>query len=408
MSTVQTASPPFVVHSTSVGSVTTRFLDFWLLGGASICVWAVLFFADGFRDSWPVGRHFGNIPAIAFSLALLVNYPHFMLSYKLAYTRGGHFIRTHWWQLIAVPVLLLVWLAASYVYYERPALQVPIIFGAGRVLREFGVNAQVVSGPRVGDVLLTLAFNFMAVTIGWHYTKQVFGCMMVYAHHDRYPLTPIHRTVVKWALFTVWVLTIVDNNIDGVFRQWAGFNYSSFDLPNVAAPLSAAIVAAGAAAIGYLVVARNHRLTGRWPSVNMVVPLLALYVWWLPITRQAEFYLLLTPFFHSLQYLGFVYRVESHRLHAARYRDLRATVIILGAVVAGWVIFELGPAIADERLATVRRWDFFFFVVAATLFVNIHHYFIDNVIWRLSDPVVRAGLIGVADPAAEAPANAVR
>jgi hypothetical protein len=28
------------------------------------------------------------------------------------------------------------------------------------------------------------------------------------------------------------------------------------------------------------------------------------------------------------------------------------------------------------------------------LFINIHHYFIDNVIWRFRDPVVRQRLLG--------------
>ena len=38
-----------------------------------------------------------------------------------------------------------------------------------------------VSGPRLGDLLFALTFNVMIFTVGWHYTKQVFGCMMVYA-----------------------------------------------------------------------------------------------------------------------------------------------------------------------------------------------------------------------------------
>jgi len=33
-------------------------------------------------------------------------------------------------------------------------------------------------------------------------------------------------------------------------------------------------------------------------------------------------------------------------------------------------------------------------MIAAMLFINTHHYFIDNVVWRFKDPQVRAYLLG--------------
>jgi hypothetical protein len=71
---------------------------------------------------------------------------------------------------------------------------------ATRWLLPWGVNAQVLLGPRAGDVLLTAGFNLMVLTIGWHYTKQVFGCMMVYARYDGYLLTPFQRAITRYAL----------------------------------------------------------------------------------------------------------------------------------------------------------------------------------------------------------------
>src|SRR5688500_7112506 len=65
-------------------ALTTRFLDFWLLGGASIVVWMVMIGLQGFRASWAVDQHFANLAVTTASLALIVNYPHFLMSYKLA------------------------------------------------------------------------------------------------------------------------------------------------------------------------------------------------------------------------------------------------------------------------------------------------------------------------------------
>ena len=52
------------------------------------------------------------------------------------------------------------------------------------------------------------------------------------------------------------------------------------------------------------------------------------------------------------------------------------------------------PAHFDSRLGTFDAWGILFFVTSAMLFINIHHYFIDNVIWRFKDPEVRAYLLG--------------
>ncbi|MEQ1760618.1 MAG: hypothetical protein ABL986_20090 [Vicinamibacterales bacterium] len=376
-------------------ALTTRFLDFWLIGGASIAVWLLLVVSEPIRTDWPgpIAQHFSNLYGLSLSLALFINYPHFMWSYKLAYSRGVDFVVAHWWQLIAVPLALIALLAAAYMWFDTPARDVGAIRLAARMLLPFGVNAQVVAGPLVGNVLLTLAFNLMVLTVGWHYTKQVFGCVMVYAHYDGYVLSPRQRATLKWTLRGVWLMAFVDNNRAGTFRGLAGFSYSSFDLPDALLPLAWIVIIGTLVLCGHTVVYANRRRYQRWPSANLVVPFAAIYIWWLPITRQSEFYLLLAPLFHSLQYLAFVYRFEEVSLRDAPKRELRATALMGSVVVAGWLGFEFLPVMADVRFETVGRWGFYFFIVAATLFINIHHYFIDSALWRFRDPVVRRNLL---------------
>jgi hypothetical protein len=360
-------------------ALTTRFLDFWLLGGASLVVWLAMFVADGFRGSAAVDAQFGNVVFAALTLSLVVSYPHFLASYKLAYSRGRTFVLSNAWQLIAVPILLAVLFAAAYFYYD-----VPVDAGAYVTLAR----------PRLGDLLLTAAFHLMIVTIGWHYTKQVYGCMMVYAQFDGYPLTPGQRQLTKWALFTIWAMSLVDFNIAGSWRWFGQFAYASFDLPDAAGPVSQLLVVGGVALVVYRVFYANYRATGRQPTLNMVVPFVALCVWWLPLTRQDEFFYVLAPLFHSLQYLPFVYKLEGARLRRTPHAPLRAASIVAGIVVAGWLAFDALPGVADARSGSFDAWGFYFFVTAAMLFINIHHYFIDNVLWRFRDPQVRAYLLG--------------
>jgi hypothetical protein len=374
-------------------ALTTRFVDFWLLGGASLLVWFVMFATQGFRAAWAIDQHFKNLTVTTASLSLLVNYPHFLISYKLAYSRGRTFVTSHWWQLLVVPALLIATFAFAYAYYNVPVSQLSPVGMLSRDLTGFGNNARVFSGPRLGDLLFGLTFNVMIFTVGWHYTKQVFGCMMVYAYFDRYKFSPRQRTITKYALLSIWWLNFAQGNVAGAQSNFSQFKYYSFDLPDILVPITSLIVAAGVLLVAYDVFWKNYKERGELPSVNMVVPFLALYVWWLPITRQYEFYFLLTPFFHSLQYLAFVYKMEDTRLRGLKNPEVRGTILAFGIVLAGWLAFEFVPNEIDTALGTFNAWQMFFFFTAAMLFINIHHYFIDNVLWRFRDAEIQKYLL---------------
>ena len=374
-------------------ALTTRFVDFWLLGGASLLVWFVMFATQGFRAAWAIDQHFKNLTVTTASLSLLVNYPHFLISYKLAYSRGRAFVTSYWWQLLVVPALLIATFAFAYAYYNVPVSQLSPVGMLSRDLTGFGNNARVFSGPRLGDLLFGLTFNVMIFTVGWHYTKQVFGCMMVYAYFDRYKFSPRQRMITKYALLSIWWLNFAQGNVAGAQSNFSQFKYYSFDLPDILVPITSLIVAAGVLLVAYDVFWKNYKERGELPSVNMVVPFLALYVWWLPITRQYEFYFLLTPFFHSLQYLAFVYKMEDTRLRGLKNPEVRGTILAFGIVLAGWLAFEFVPNEIDTALGTFNAWQMFFFFTAAMLFINIHHYFIDNVLWRFRDPEIQKYLL---------------
>jgi hypothetical protein len=387
------AAPVPRTIETSPRALTTRFADFWLLGGASLLVWLVMIAVQGFRASWAIDQHFKNLTYTAASLSLIINYPHFLISYKLAYSRGRAFVAAHSWQLIIVPALMILVFAIAFFNFDVPVGDLPVLPGLANALTPWGTNARALSGPRLGDLLFTGVFNLMILTVGWHYTKQVFGCMMVYGYFDGYKFTPAQRTLTKAALFSIWAMNFVQANLTGSQNDFSQFKYYSFDLPDIAGPIVQLLVGAGFMAVVYKVFYANYRATRQLPSINLLVPFVALYVWWLPLTRQYEFYFLLTPLFHSLQYLAFVYKMEDTRLRGVRHREARATAIVVGTVLAGWLAFEFLPNSADNALGTFSAWHMFFFFTAAMLFINIHHYFIDNVLWRFRDREVREYLL---------------
>jgi len=347
-----------------------------------------------YRSAWAVDQHFKNLTITTLSLTLVVNNPHFLISYKLAYSRGRSFVAMHWWQLVAVPLALVGIFALAYRNFDQPTAEaLPLLTGLGRALAAQGAATGLWTTPKLGDFLFGAAFNVMFFTVGWHYTKQTFGCMMLCANFDGYPLSPTQRSLIKWNLLSVWWVNFAYGNRHESRLTFSSFSYYTLDLPDVLAPLAACILAAGLVLVLYRVVYVNYRASGRLPGANLLVPFVAIYVWWMPFTQQPEFYMLLTPLFHSLQYLAVVYKLEDSRLTGAPHRELRATALVLGVIAAGWLSFEFLPNTVDNWLGTFQTWHVFFFFTAAMLFINIHHYFIDNVVWRFKDPVVKKYLL---------------
>ncbi|MEQ1898631.1 MAG: hypothetical protein ABL971_14725 [Vicinamibacterales bacterium] len=85
--------------------------------------------------------------------------------------------------------------------------------------------------------------------------------------------------------------------------------------------------------------------------------------------------------------------MDRWRLETGRRMELRATVLVVALVAAGWLAFEIIPNSLDVQLATYGSWRMFFFFTAAMLFINIHDYFIDNVLWRFRDQGVQRYLL---------------
>jgi hypothetical protein len=108
------------------------------------------------------------------------------------------------------------------------------------------------------------------------------------------------------------------------------------------------------------------------------------------------------PALHSIQYLYFVWLLKGGE---AREREgppwfevsarVRLGVLALSALGLGWLLFHGAPSALDEMLIS-RRVRFSGrplgptpYFAAIYTFVNIHHFFMDYVIWRRDNPQTR-------------------
>ena len=384
-------------------------VDFLLLGGGSFIVLAAMaaFFP---RDE---ASRVALAGAMLF-LAHFVNHPHFAHSYQIFY-RG--FVRKAFgpesplaaryrFAGILVPAVLAVFFAAA--------------------LAEGSV------------ALLGLAANVMLFTVGWHYAKQGFGILMLDAARKGIRFGSAERRRLLWNTHLTWVMYwFVANDALKAKELW-GITYYLIDVPD---PLLVAMVAA--VAVSTLAVGRD--LFAKWrseralPLNGLVAYVAAVYVW-LAVSRIDPVLLFVVPFFHSLQYLGVVWRyqlnVEADRCGAERrtpgegmdsgaggdaaepdrpahaggsagathaagdsarrwkawLRSIPAGLtrfLVVGGVL-GFAGFWAAPITVDALSGYDQAiFGATLFLFIGWTFINIHHYFIDNVIWRRDNPEAR-------------------
>jgi hypothetical protein len=176
-----------------------------------------------------------------------------------------------------------------------------------------------------------------------------------------------------------------------------------------------ALVSAGtvvAFACGATGLWRMRQRTGKLPPARALVAWVAIFVWYAAMARDPKA-IFWVQIFHALQYLAFPIRVEMNRTSFASrsFASLRMTAahmalygagllgvsLLVARVVPGQAMGVVGHVFGEEpgRVAPIL----------ILMFINIHHYFTDGVIWKISNPEVRRDLFAhVAAPAGARPA----
>ena len=364
----------------------SRQVDFWLLGGASIAFWAICHLFEFLHPRFDTAQSYlTNLPALFAVATLVVNAPHFMASYHLAYSRGRGFILQNWFQLILVPAMLVVALMVGDIFF---ASTIPGWDGLGRTINDalapLGIFLVIGVYPSLGQELMQHLVSIMYLTVGWHYTKQVFGCFMVYSRYENYALTNRERNLIKASLLSIWGFNFFSifsvSNMTHVFP--ASF-YLFFEYLTVGLFLL----------VGYQVFYRRWQQHGVLPPAPALVAWIAMFIWWMPFARSTTFFLFAVPFFHSLQYLPFYKKVIDARYNNPETSARNFRFYFGFLVVAGFLAFNIGPEAIDYLRDSNDRMQITYWVAGFALLINIHHFFIDNAIWRLRDEKVRQWLL---------------
>lgn len=308
---------------------------------------------------------------VMFHAAHFINDPHFSVTYLLFYKNARQRVFGDEWSWaqrarylmagVIVPASLVGWAALALIFRSAQTL---------------GWMVQL-----------------MFLLVGWHYAKQGFGVLTVLSTRRGVRFSSAERRVILAHCFAAWAFASASpSSAAGQFEQ-KGVVYWAPAHPKWLELITGGVFALSTLAL-VLVLVTKWRREGRLPVTPLFGFLVTIWLWTIytsldPLLRYV------IPALHSIQYLYFVWLLKGNEARATEGPPsfgtptaTRLAGLAISALLLGWILFRGAPSMLDATWHSKELGDTPFFA-ALFVIINIHHYFMDNVIWRRENPDTR-------------------
>lgn len=327
-------------------SIISPISDLILTSGLSILVMSLVVFYYIFNPSSSETSIENILPKILI-LQALINWPHFIASYRLLYGKKQNFIDFPVATTV-VPLLL-------------------VIFCVGSAMPVFGGDGPLSLNVKASYFL----WLFSSLYLAWHYVGQTWGVMSIYMRISGSKFEGYEHHVIRFGLYSLILWHVV---------------WGSQSLPNLpilyfiqnpitqTAAFILVICAFTAGSLTFLSKLKKSkvdiRVLGAWISI---------YFWYLVLFLVPAAFPLV-QLSHALQYLIFPARIEANRNRSATHPgsiiSLRLMLLYLGSIVIGILVFYVPDFLFSGQNATPTL------AGMLAISVNIHHYYTDSAIWK--------------------------
>jgi hypothetical protein len=264
--------------------------------------------------------------------------------------------------------------------------------------------AYLAGAAMAGNVrLVAFGANIMFFLVGWHYVKQGYGILIVDSVQKRIMFSDWAKTVFRLNGYACWLVAWIGvNHAISKGNGYIGLTYFSLPLPTPLYDAAIAVASVTSVATLFAFFQRWRESKGALPWNGIIAYVTTLYLWVI-FVRINPLVLAIIPTFHSLQYLAVVWRYQLNAGAAplspvgrSRFAALRPTgalasfAMFIGAgVVLGFLGFMGVPRFFDAVVPYDKHaFGPSLFLFAFYIFINVHHYFLDNVMWRRGNPDV--------------------
>jgi len=307
-----------------------------------------------------------------YGLSLVFNYPHYMATIYRAYHRRADFTRYRRYTLHASVIIFLVLILGHWSFH-----------------------------------LIPWFFTVYVMWSPWHYSGQNYGLALMFIQRTGAKTSATQKQFLKLVFISSYAMLVIgflsQQSVDPIvisfgfpagltyFAQWAFFLV--FAVSTI-----------------YTVVNLRRQPDGR----NLVAPLtliLSQFLWFvmpvlvalistvqLPPVRYSSGILAIL---HSAQYLWITTYFARRESLGTSNEQWRPGKYLLTIVAGGIALFLPGPWLVSY----IGHYDFTTSFIIFTALMNIHHFVLDGVVWKLREPQVASVLIaGGPERATETPA----
>ncbi len=327
-------------------------VDFLLVGGISILMCLIVALLRH-----RVQAH--HLATAAFGLMWVCNWPHFTASgYRLYRSRE------------------------NIAQYPVTAIVLPLVLLGAMV-------ASIMSPMRIAPYYIKLLILWSP----FHFSGQTLGVSLIYAHRAGFRIGQCERTLLAWFIFGTFIAGSARAEVALTRHSYFGISYPTLGLPSYVADV--ATVGMWVCGIAFLAFVVRWMLVARRPLPWIVLlPAVTQFVWFIPGSHVPGYYEFV-PFFHSLQYLLIVWamqlkeKLDEQSLTPSRHYVVTESLRWGGLNIAiGIGLFWLVPHVLAFTGLNIQL---LLGVVGAT--IQMHHFFVDGVIWKLRNPKVRSPLL---------------
>lgn len=316
----------------------------------------------------------------AFYAAHVINDPHFTVTYLLFYRDA----RRRAFGTDIPRAQRIRWIVAGVV--------APIVL-AGWVVAALALR----SAPILGWMI-----QLMFLLVGWHYVKQGFGVLTVLSARRGIAVRPRERAVLLFHCYAGWAFAWANPAVPAGEFVEKGVVYTAIAHPKWLELGAGAVLGVSTVAVVWVVVERLIREGKTLPAAPLAGLLITIWSWTIfssvdPLLRYV------IPALHSVQYMYFVWLMKRNEARSeegppsfGRPVAVRVGLLALSAVGLGVFLFHLLPTFLDTAFVPRSRHGITDdplgetpFFAAIYVFINVHHYVMDTVIWRRENPDTR-------------------
>jgi hypothetical protein len=336
-------------------------VDYALIGGLSIVTFVLV-------RAFYVPERTNSVYLLGAQLLWVCNWPHFAAtSYRLYHSRD------------------------NIMQYPMTALVTPWLIGAA------------VIGSLIYPTLVAPYFvKMLLIWSPYHFSGQSVGITLIYARRAGFQVGKWERMALSGFIFGTFVCQTVGAEVNPDGSEFYGIKYPGLGLPEWLIPVSKAVMWGAGAAFLYFAVRWSIRNKRMLPPI-VLLPAVTQYVWFVYSAETGwrsfqEF----VPFFHSLQYLLIAWAMQlkekmdlKHIAPSPFYvgtETLRwwGLNMIVGAFLF-WVLPRLVALCLPIYYDETRTLALATGVIVTG--IQIHHFFVDGVIWKLKRKTVSSPLM---------------